>query len=82
MQMQAIADNYSVEEAATFALCAGTDILIYRDMNKAEEALAAINNALKLKNIKNLVILLEINGMMLFYTRSRNYNVINKILCH
>ena len=53
MQMQAITDNYSIEEAATFALCAGTDILIYRDMNKAEEAFAAINNALKVKNIKN-----------------------------
>jgi len=55
MQMKAITNKYSIGEAAVMALNAGTDILEYRDMEKAKEALEAINQALKLKNIKNEV---------------------------
>ncbi|MCK5073344.1 MAG: beta-N-acetylhexosaminidase [Bacteriovoracaceae bacterium] len=57
MQMQAISDNYSVEESVSLALKAGTDVLIYRDASKAQEALAVIKNSMKTKKIKNELIM-------------------------
>ena len=53
MQMKAITENYSVEDATILALNAGADMLIYRDMEFAKKAVAAINSALKTKTLKN-----------------------------
>lgn len=47
MEMKAVADRYSIEEAAVMALKVGTDILLYRFMEDAQKAYAAINEAIK-----------------------------------
>jgi len=47
MEMKAVADRYSIEEAAVMALKAGTDILLYRFMEDAEKAYKAVNEAIK-----------------------------------
>ena len=52
MGMKAISDKYNTEEAAVLALAAGTDMLLYRDMNEAIKALAAIREAVKKKSLK------------------------------
>lgn len=52
MEMKAISDRFSIEEAAVLALNAGTDMLIYRLMDDAERALKAIREALKKRTIK------------------------------
>ncbi len=52
MEMKAIADKYTIEEAALMALTAGTDMLLYRFMDDAKKALAAIREAVKKKSIK------------------------------
>ena len=53
MQMKAIADNFGRDEAATQALLAGTDILLYRDFEEAQGAYEDVRRALKTKKIKN-----------------------------
>ena len=53
MQMKAITDHFSVEKAAVMALAAGTDLLIYRDMEQAQQALIGIKEATKVKELKN-----------------------------
>ncbi|MBL6988633.1 MAG: beta-N-acetylhexosaminidase [Bacteriovoracaceae bacterium] len=53
MQMKAIADRYSAEEAAVLALNAGADVLLYRDSEVAKQAIAGIKDAMKTKVIKN-----------------------------
>lgn len=53
MQMKAIADNYSTEEAAILALQAGTDMLVYRDMSEAQKALQGIKDSMKTMDLKN-----------------------------
>lgn len=53
MQMKAIADNYSFEEAAVLAINAGTDVIEYREMDNARKALAGLKEALKTKELKN-----------------------------
>lgn len=52
MEMKAIADKFSIEEAAVMALNAGTDMLLYRFMDDAKRALAAIREASKKRSIK------------------------------
>ncbi len=52
MEMKAISDKYSIEEAAMMALSAGTDMLLYRFMDDAKKALGAIREAVKKKTIK------------------------------
>lgn len=52
MEMKAIADRYSIEQAAVKALKAGTDILLYRFAEDAMKALEAIREAVKTKELK------------------------------
>ena len=52
MEMKAIADRFSIEEAAVMALNAGTDMLLYRFMEDADRALKAIREATKKRVIK------------------------------
>lgn len=52
MEMKAISDKYSTETAAVMALAAGADMLLYRSMDEAKKALAAIREAIKKKNLK------------------------------
>ena len=52
MEMKAIADRYSIEEAAVKALNAGVDMLLYRFSEDAKRACLAINEAVKTKLIK------------------------------
>ncbi len=53
MEMKAITDNYSAEEAAVLAIEAGADIIEYRSMDLAMQALEGIKEAKKTKRIKN-----------------------------
>lgn len=52
MEMKAIADRFSIEEAAVLAMNAGTDMLLYRFMDDAKKALNAIREATKKRVIK------------------------------
>lgn len=52
MEMKAITDKFSTEEAALMALSAGTDMLLYRTMDQARKALFAIREAVKKKQLK------------------------------
>jgi beta-N-acetylhexosaminidase len=52
MEMKAIADRFSIEDAAVLALNAGTDMLLYRDMADADRALKAIREASKKRLLK------------------------------
>lgn len=52
MEMKAIADRFSSEEAAVGALNAGADMLLYRFMKDAQKALLAIREAVKIRAIK------------------------------
>ena len=52
MEMKAIADKFSIEEAAVMALNAGTDMLLYRFMEDADKALKAVREAVKKRTIK------------------------------
>lgn len=52
MDMGAIINNYSYEEAAVMALKAGADMLMYRGVPSAMKALKGINEALKKKELK------------------------------
>ncbi len=56
MQMKAIDDRYSTEEAAVLAIKAGADIIEYRDMEKAQLALEALKEARKTQILKNEVL--------------------------
>ena len=49
MQMKAIDDRYSVEEAAVMAINAGADIVEYKDMSYAKKALEGLKKAQKEK---------------------------------
>ncbi len=57
MEMKAISDKYSTEEAATLAIGAGADMLLYRNMEEARKALAAIREAVKKKTLKREAVL-------------------------
>lgn len=52
MEMKAIADKWSIEEAALMAMQAGTDILLYRFSEDAAKAVKALREALKTKTLK------------------------------
>lgn len=52
MEMKAIADRFSIEEAAVMAMNAGTDMLLYRFMEDADKALKAIREGVKKRTIK------------------------------
>jgi beta-N-acetylhexosaminidase len=53
MQMKALTDNYSIGEAAGKAILAGADIIEYRDMEYAIEALEALKKLSKTKVLTN-----------------------------
>ncbi len=53
MQMKAITDRYSKEEAAVMAIKAGADIIEYRDMDQAKRALNGLKDAAKTKVLKS-----------------------------
>lgn len=53
MQMGAITENFTVEEAAVRAIQAGADLLEYRDLEYTQNALEALKKAVKTKKIKN-----------------------------
>ncbi|MCK5883032.1 MAG: beta-N-acetylhexosaminidase [Bacteriovoracaceae bacterium] len=53
MQMKAIADNWTIEEAAIMALEAGSDMLCYRDIESCKKGLGSIKDAMKIKRLKN-----------------------------
>lgn len=52
MEMKAISDRFTTEEAATMAMAAGADMLLYRHMDSAVKALAAIREGVKKKTLK------------------------------
>ena len=52
LEMKAISDKYSPEDAAVMALAAGTDMLLYRNMEAAMKALPAMREAVKKKTLK------------------------------
>ncbi len=52
MQMKAISDRFTTEEAAVMAINAGADMLLYRFMDDARKALSAIREATKKRVIK------------------------------
>ena len=52
MEMKAVADKYTTEEAAVMALAAGADMLLYGHMEEAQKALISIREASKKKTLK------------------------------
>ncbi len=56
MEMKAITDRWSIEEAAVQAIGAGADIVEYRSMGCARKALEGLKEAKKTKKLKNEVI--------------------------
>jgi beta-N-acetylhexosaminidase len=52
MYMEAITKNWSTAEAATMAFNAGCDVLVYRFMKDAQEALEGLKEAYKVKSLK------------------------------
>ena len=52
MEMKAIADKYSTEEAAIMALEAGADILLYRSLEETQKAFEAVKEAIKTQRLK------------------------------
>jgi beta-N-acetylhexosaminidase len=56
MEMKAIADKYSTEEAAIMALEAGADIIMYRSLAETQKAYSAVKDAVKTQRLKKSVI--------------------------
>lgn len=52
MEMKAIADRYSIEEAAFLAIDAGADIVLYRFLDDAVRAAHSLRDCLKTKRLK------------------------------
>ncbi len=52
MEMKAISDRFSLEEAAVRALAAGADILLYRLMEDAAKALKAVRESVKKRELR------------------------------
>ncbi len=52
MEMKAITDHFGVEEAATKAINAGADILIYRSFKTAKQAFEGVQQKIKSQEIK------------------------------
>jgi beta-N-acetylhexosaminidase len=57
MEMKAISDRFSTEDAAVMAISAGADMLIYRSMENAKRALTSIREAIKKKTLKRELII-------------------------
>lgn len=53
MQMKAVADRYTVPEAAVLSLLAGSDMLCYRDAEHAKMGLEGVKEAMKTKRLMN-----------------------------
>lgn len=53
MEMQAITDHHTMEDAAVMAINAGADIILYRSMISAKRAFEALSAAQKNMKIKN-----------------------------
>jgi retron-type reverse transcriptase len=53
MEMKAIADRFTTEEAAVMAIEAGADIVEYRSMAEAKKGLSGLKNAIKTKRLLN-----------------------------
>ena len=51
MEMKAVADRYTNEEAAIMALTAGADMIMYRSFEKTKSAYEAVMNAIKEQKI-------------------------------
>ncbi|MFW5872039.1 MAG: beta-N-acetylhexosaminidase [bacterium] len=64
MEMHAITKNYSTQEAAVLTLEAGADIVEYRSMPMAREALEGIKAACKVKRLKNADLQEKLNRVM------------------
>lgn len=60
LQMGAISSRYSTAEAASLAIRAGADVLLWRDMDHAADALKALHDDVRTKKIKNEVILARV----------------------
>ena len=52
MEMKAISDKFTVEEAALLAWTAGADMLLYRFMDDAKKALTVLREAVKKKTLR------------------------------
>jgi beta-N-acetylhexosaminidase len=61
MEMKAIADRYSIEEAALLAIDAGADMLLYRFPEDAMRANSALKEALKNKKLEKQKYFQKIN---------------------
>jgi beta-N-acetylhexosaminidase len=61
MEMKAIADRYSIEEAAFLAIDAGADVLLYRFPEDAMKATQSLRDSLKTKRLKKEKFLAKIN---------------------
>ena len=57
MEMKAVSDRFTTEEAALMAIGSGADMLIYRTMDNAKKALVSIRVAVKKKSLKREEIL-------------------------
>ena len=64
MEMKAISDRYSYEEAAVMAIGAGADIVEYRTMETAKRALEGLKEAKKNQDIKNQQIAKKVNKVL------------------
>lgn len=65
MEMKAISDRFSLEEACLMAFTAGSDIVLYRFMDDAKKALLAIREAVKKRTIRKELILEKIHRIEL-----------------
>lgn len=61
MEMKAISDKYTTEEAAVMAINAGADMLVYKTMDEARKALSAIREATKKRTIKKEALIEKLN---------------------
>jgi beta-N-acetylhexosaminidase len=56
MEMKGITDHFTIDNPGKAAIQAGADIILYRSMSMADEALQAINRAMELKQMNQEVI--------------------------
>lgn len=61
LEMKAIADRFTIEESAVLALKAGTDILLYRYLEDAQKALAALREAVQTGQLNKEELQLKLN---------------------
>lgn len=77
MRMGAIANKYSPEEAAVMAVNAGADVLVYRELEAAQVALEALQEAVKIKKIKNETV--QSHLFMVMNTKKSNLKQYNPV---